>query len=77
MADRVAQDQDDDSLIWRLQEQHRTYTDQAAGVTGLSSPAARTIMPGWAGEVFDKHACVAALFGMRHDNPWRTTTTAA
>ena len=31
----------------------------------LDHPDARTIQSGWAGERFDLHACVEALFGLR------------
>lgn len=38
-----------------------------AAVTGMDHPEARTIRPGWSGERFDLHACVATLFGIRMD----------
>jgi hypothetical protein len=34
-------------------------------VTGFNHPDAATIRPGWAGERFDLHECVQALFRMR------------
>jgi hypothetical protein len=34
-------------------------------VTSFDDPAAQTIRPRWAGEAFDLHACVEALFTMR------------
>ena len=39
--------------------------DDLGQVTSFHDPAAQTIRPGWAGEPFDLHACVEALFGMR------------
>jgi hypothetical protein len=34
-------------------------------VTDFNYPDARVIRPGWAGERFDLHDCVQALFRMR------------
>jgi hypothetical protein len=47
-----------------------TLTDaaQLAAVTGFNHPDAQRIRPGWAGERFDLHACIQALFGMRFPN---------
>lgn len=39
--------------------------DAARAVTSFDDPAAQTIRPRWAGESFDLHACVEALFTMR------------
>ena len=46
------------------QAQHDQH-DQLAGVDGFQHPDARTIRPRWAGEVFDLHACVQALFTIK------------
>lgn len=46
----------------RQREQHQLAL---AAVTGFDDDDARTIRPGWAGERFDLHACVQALFGMK------------
>ena len=46
----------------------RRRAEQAAGIAAvrdLDHPDARTIRPGWAGEPFDLHACVRALFDLR------------
>jgi hypothetical protein len=45
----------------RRQQAH----DQLAAVDSFQHPAARTIRPRWAGERFDLHACVQALFTIR------------
>jgi hypothetical protein len=51
-----------------LQQQieRQAADDQTAltGVTSFHDAEARTIRPGWAGERFDLHACVEALFQM-------------
>jgi hypothetical protein len=39
--------------------------DQLAAVDSFQHPAARTIRPRWAGERFDLHACVQALFTIK------------
>jgi hypothetical protein len=39
--------------------------DAVRRVTSFDDPAAQTIRPRWAGEAFDLHACVEALFTMR------------
>ena len=39
--------------------------DRRAGVDSLHHPVARTIRPRWAGEPFDLHACVQALFTIK------------
>jgi hypothetical protein len=43
--------------------------DQLAGVDSFQHPDARTIRPRWAGETFDLHACVQALFTIKLTNP--------
>ena len=49
----------------QLDRQRAEDTANLAAVTGFNHPAAQTIRPGWAGERFDLHACVQALFGIR------------
>jgi hypothetical protein len=39
--------------------------DQLAGVDSFHHPDAQTIRPRWAGEPFDRHACVQALFTIK------------
>lgn len=47
-------------------DQHRArHEAQLAVVDGFNHPAAQTIRPRWAGERFDLHECVHALFGMK------------
>jgi hypothetical protein len=59
---------DGESLPILLSQQlARRRAEQAsalADVTGFDHPAARTIRPRWAGERFDLHECVQAIFGM-------------
>jgi hypothetical protein len=43
--------------------------DQLAAVDSFQHPDARTIRPRWAGETFDLHACVQALFTIKLPNP--------
>jgi hypothetical protein len=43
--------------------------DQLAAVDSFQHPDARTIRPRWAGETFDLHACVQALFTFKLPNP--------
>jgi hypothetical protein len=38
-------------------------------VDSFQHPEARTIRPRWAGETFDLHACVQALFTIKLPNP--------
>ena len=54
-------------VILRQQLGRQRHQDAAtlAGVTGFNHPGARTIRPGWAGERFDLHECVQALFRMK------------
>jgi hypothetical protein len=48
-----------------LQERREQQTTSLAAVTGFDHPDARVIRPRWAGERFDLHECVQALFRMR------------
>ena len=50
-----------DFALRRRQAQH----DRLAGVDSFQHPDARIIRPRWAGEVFDLHACVQALFTIK------------
>jgi hypothetical protein len=43
--------------------------DQLAAADSFQHPDARTIRPRWAGEHFDLHACVQALFTIKLTNP--------
>jgi len=52
----------------QLNRQRERDVARLARVTDFNHPDARTIRPGWAGERFDLHACVQALFGMRLPN---------
>ncbi len=52
-------------LTGQLRRRRDRRRELLAGVTGFADPLARSIRPGWAGERFDLHACVEALFGMR------------
>ena len=63
-----------DTLARQLAEQsdRRRQTELAAefdavleGVDSFSHPDARRILPGWAGEPFDIHECVQALYRMQ------------
>ena len=63
-----------DTLARQLAEQsdHRRQAELAAefdavieGVDGFGHPDARRILPGWAGERFDIHECVQALYRMQ------------
>jgi hypothetical protein len=44
--------------------------DQLTVADSFRHPDARTLRPGWAGETFDLHACVQALFTIKLPNPW-------
>jgi hypothetical protein len=44
------------------QTEHEALIDS---VDGFEHPESRRIRPGWAGERFDLHDCVQALFGMQ------------
>jgi hypothetical protein len=50
--------------LLQAQLRRQSAADHAAlnGVTSFDDPDARTIRPRWAGEPFDLHACVQALF---------------
>jgi Domain of unknown function (DUF222)/HNH endonuclease len=50
--------------LLQAQLRRQAVTDREAlqGVTSVDDPDARTIRPRWAGERFDLHACVQALF---------------
>jgi hypothetical protein len=52
-------------LCQQLDPQRAEDAAQLAAVAGFNHPAAQVIRPGWAGERFDLHTCVQALFGMR------------
>jgi hypothetical protein len=60
---------DDQSLAhhldFALRRQHQPHGAQLAVVDSFHHPDARTIRPGWAGEMFDLHACVQALFTIK------------
>ncbi len=47
------------------EKQRQLEAARFVAVTDLDHPDARTIRPGWAGERFDLHACVQALFNLR------------
>ena len=70
----------DDNLAWHLdfalrrgntQAQH----DRLAGVDSFQHPDARIIRPRWAGEAFDLHACVQALFTIKGPRAAATRST--
>jgi len=46
-----------------------SHHDQLAAVDSFQHPDARTIRPRWAGELFDLHACVQALFTIKLPEP--------
>jgi hypothetical protein len=52
-------------LAEQLDRQRALDTGKLSAVTGFNHPDAQTIRPGWAGEPFDLHACVQAIFGMK------------
>ena len=56
-------------LDFALRKRQQAQRDQLAGVDSFQHPDARTIRPRWAGEVFDLHACVQALFTIKLPNP--------
>jgi hypothetical protein len=51
------------------QRQQSSRDDQYASVDSFHHPDARTIRPRWAGEPFDLHACVQALFTIKVPKP--------
>jgi hypothetical protein len=52
-------------LDFALRRTQQAEHDRLAGVDSFQHPDARTIRPGWAGEPFDLHACVQALFTIK------------
>jgi hypothetical protein len=52
-------------LDFALRRRQQMQHDQLAAVDGFQHPDARTIRPRWAGEPFDLHACVQALFTIK------------
>jgi HNH endonuclease len=52
-------------LSQQLDQQRAKDAARLAAVTGFNHPDAQTIRPGWAGERFDLHECVHALFAMK------------
>jgi hypothetical protein len=63
----------DQQLAWHLdhslRNKQQTHDDRLAGVDSFQHPEAVAIRPGWAGEPFDLHACVQALFAMKLPQP--------
>ena len=59
----------DQNLAWHLdfalRQQQQAQHDRLAGVDSFQHPDALTIRPRWAGEPFDLHACVQALFTIK------------
>ena len=49
-------------LDFALRRRQQAQHDQLAAVDSFQYPEAQTIRPRWAGEPFDLHACVEALF---------------
>ena len=62
---------DDKNLARHLDfaRRRRQQLDQLAAVDSFQHPDARTIRTRWAGETFDLHACVQALFTIKLPNP--------
>jgi hypothetical protein len=52
-------------LGFALRKRQQAHLDQLAAVDSFQHPDARIIRPRWAGEVFDLHACVQALFTIK------------
>jgi HNH endonuclease len=52
-------------LGFALRRRQQAQLDQLAAVDSFQHPNARTIRPRWAGEPFDLHACVQALFTIK------------
>jgi hypothetical protein len=52
-------------LDFALRRRRQAQLDQLAAVDSFQHPDARTILPRWAGEPFDLHACVQALFTIK------------
>jgi hypothetical protein len=59
-------------LDFALRRRQHAQHDQLAAVDSFQHPDAQTIRPRWAGEPFDMHACVEALFTIKRP----TATTA-
>jgi hypothetical protein len=63
----------DQQLAWHLnsalRNQQKAKSDRLAGVDSFQHPEATSIRPRWAGEPFDLHACVQALFTIKHPEP--------
>ena len=56
-------------LDFALRKPQQPQRDQLAAVDSFQHPDAQTIRPRWAGEVFDLHACVQALFTIKLPDP--------
>jgi hypothetical protein len=52
-------------LDFALRKRQQAHLDQLAAVDSFQHSDARIIRPRWAGEVFDLHACVQALFTIK------------
>jgi hypothetical protein len=52
-------------LDFALRRRQQAQHDQLAAVDSFQHPDAQTIRPRWAGETFDLHACVQALFTIK------------
>jgi hypothetical protein len=52
-------------LDFALRKRRQHQRDGLAAVDSFQHPDAQTIRPRWAGEVFDLHACVQALFTIK------------
>jgi hypothetical protein len=52
-------------LDFALRRRQQAQHDQLAAVDSFQHPDAQTIRPRWAGEPFDLHACVEALFTIK------------
>ena len=52
-------------LDFALRKRRQHQLDRLAAVDSFQHPDAQTIRPRWAGEVFDLHACVQALFTIK------------
>jgi hypothetical protein len=63
----------DQQLAWHLdsalRKQRQTNDDRLAGVDSFQHPDAVAIRPRWAGQPFDLHACVQALFTIKLPEP--------
>jgi hypothetical protein len=56
-------------LTFAQRRQRQAKHDQYAAVDSFQHPDAKTIRPRWAGEPFDLHACVQALFRIKLPKP--------